>query len=149
MPHLLCVGEIIFIPWFSKELKNNLSKNNWLYGVILILLISKSIFVGWGFPFPIVLMPRYKLYLCHTPIKLDLFSFLRIDVFAYGLFNHVFKRSASSMLKNKRMPIKFWPEVVDYVIYLSNRSLNKYLNVITPQEAWNGRKPNVSHLKVF
>jgi hypothetical protein len=62
----LCVGGIIFISWFSKELKNNLSKNNWLRGVILILLVCESIFVGWRFPFPIVLVFRYKLFLCHT-----------------------------------------------------------------------------------
>jgi len=45
----MCVDEIISLPWFSKELKNNLSKNNWLRGVILILLLHESIFVGWGF----------------------------------------------------------------------------------------------------
>jgi hypothetical protein len=75
LSHLLCVGETISFPWFSKELKNDLSKNNWLRGIILILLLCESIFVGWGFPFPIVLVPRYKLSLCHTPIKLDLLSF--------------------------------------------------------------------------
>ena len=71
----VCVGEIISIPWFSKELKNNLSKNNCLRGVILILLLRESIFVGWGSPFPIVLVPRYKLSLCHTPIKPDYLAF--------------------------------------------------------------------------
>jgi hypothetical protein len=40
---------IISLPWFSKELKNDLSKNNYLCGVILILLVRESIFVGWGF----------------------------------------------------------------------------------------------------
>ena len=30
----------------------------------------ESIFVGWGFPFSIVLVPRYKLSLWHTPIKM-------------------------------------------------------------------------------
>ena len=68
MPHFVCVcvGEIISLPWFSKELKNDLSKNNCLRGVILILLVS--IFVGWGSFFLIVLVPRYKLssYLCVT-----------------------------------------------------------------------------------
>jgi hypothetical protein len=54
----VCVGEIISLPWFSKELKNNFSKNNCLRGLILVLLIPESIFVGWGFPFPIVPMPR-------------------------------------------------------------------------------------------
>jgi hypothetical protein len=42
----VCVGEIISLPWFSKELKNDLSKNNCLRGVILILLVRESIFVG-------------------------------------------------------------------------------------------------------
>jgi len=53
LPHFVCVcvcvGEIISLPWFSKELKNNSSKNNCLRGVILILLVRESIFVGWGF----------------------------------------------------------------------------------------------------
>jgi hypothetical protein len=88
----VCVGEILFIHWFSKELKNNLSKNNWLCGVIRILLIRKSIFVRWGFSFLIVLVPRYKLSLCHAPIKPDLLGFPRIDVFVCGLLDHVFKR---------------------------------------------------------
>jgi hypothetical protein len=38
----VCVGEIISLPWFSKELKNDLSKNNCLRGVILILLVCES-----------------------------------------------------------------------------------------------------------
>jgi hypothetical protein len=92
----VCVGEIISLPWFSKELKNDLSKNNSLCGVILILLFRKSIFVGWGSPFPIVLVPRYKLSLCHTPIKPNyLLGFLRIGVFACGLRDHVITRFAS------------------------------------------------------
>jgi hypothetical protein len=91
----MCVGEIISLPWFSKELKNDLSKNNCLCGVILILLIRESIFVGWGFSFLIVLVPRYKLSLCHTPIKPDLLGFLGIGVFAYGLRDHMITRFAS------------------------------------------------------
>jgi hypothetical protein len=50
----VCVGEIISLPWFSKELKNDLSKNNCLRGVILILLVRESIFVRWGSLFSIV-----------------------------------------------------------------------------------------------
>jgi hypothetical protein len=92
----VCVGEIIPLPWFYKELKNDLSKNNCLCGVTLILLVRKSIFVGWGFPFPILLVPRYELSLCHTPIKPDLPGFLGISVFAYGLRDHVIARFTSS-----------------------------------------------------
>jgi len=93
-----CVGEIISLPWFSKELKNNLSKNNCLRGVILILLVRESIFVRWGFLFPIVLVPRYKLSLCHTPIKLDLLGFPRIGVFTCWLRDHVITRFALQAL---------------------------------------------------
>ena len=85
----VCVGEIISLPWFSKELKNN-----YLRGFILILLVRESIFVGWGFSFPIVLEPRYKLSLCHTPIKPDLLGFPGIGIFVCGLLDHVFKRFA-------------------------------------------------------
>jgi hypothetical protein len=93
----VCVffGEIISLPWFSNELKNDLSKNNYLHGVILILLVRESIFVGWGFPFPIVLVPRYKLSLCHTPIKPDLLGFLGIGVFECRLRDHVITRFTS------------------------------------------------------
>ena len=84
----VCVGEIISFPWFSKELKNDLSKNNCLRGVILILLVRESIFVGWGSPFLIVYKPRYKLSLCNTPIKPDLLGFPGIGVFACWFRDH-------------------------------------------------------------
>jgi len=42
-----------------------------------------------------VLVPRYKLSLCHTPIKPDLLGFLGIGVFACGLRDHVITRFAS------------------------------------------------------
>jgi len=95
LPHFVCVcvcvGEIISLPWFS----NDLSKNNYLRSVILILLVRESIFVGWGSPFPIVLVPRYKLSLCYTSIKPDLVGFPGIDIFECGLRDHVIMRLAS------------------------------------------------------
>jgi hypothetical protein len=91
------VGGIISLPWFSKEMKNDLSKKNLLRGVILILLVRETIFVGWRFPFPIVLVPRYKLSLCHTPIKPNLLGFLGIDVFACGLHDHMITRFTSTI----------------------------------------------------
>jgi hypothetical protein len=38
---------------------------------------------------------RYKLCLCHTPIKPDLHGFLRIRVLACGLLDQVFKKFVS------------------------------------------------------
>jgi hypothetical protein len=54
-----------------------------------------------------------------------------------------------SMLKTNKIPKMFWAETVDYAIYLSNRCPTKGLNNMTPQETWSGRKPSVSHMKVF
>jgi len=54
--------------------------------------------LGGGFPFPIVLMPRYKLSLYHTPIKPDLLGFPGIDVFVCGLRDHVITRFASNVV---------------------------------------------------
>ena len=40
----------------------------------------------------IVLVPRYKLSLCHTLIKLDLLGFTGIGVITYGLLDYMIKR---------------------------------------------------------
>ena len=45
-----------------------------------------------------MLVPRYKLSLCHTPIKPDLLGFPGIGVFACGLRDHVITRFASVSL---------------------------------------------------
>jgi len=54
----------------------------------LYFLFANQYSLGGGFSFPIVLVPRYKLSLCHTPIKPDLLGFRGIGVFAYGLCDH-------------------------------------------------------------
>jgi len=45
-----------------------------------------------------VLVPRYKLSLCHTPIKPDLLGFPGIGVFVCGLSDHVITRFASPLV---------------------------------------------------
>jgi hypothetical protein len=138
----VCVGEIISFPWFSKELKNDLSKNNYLRGVILILLVCESIFVGWGSPFVIVLVPRYKLSLCHTPIKPNLLSFLGNDVFACGLHDHVITRFASLRLEEHwfRLEITNWllfgPKLIE------NKQLWKWWKWLKPQS-------NISNMRII
>ncbi|KAK2989292.1 hypothetical protein RJ640_027329 [Escallonia rubra] len=54
-----------------------------------------------------------------------------------------------SMLKSKNLPKEFWAKAVDCAVYLSNRSPTRSVWNQTPQEAWSGYKPSVSHLKVF
>jgi hypothetical protein len=56
---------------------------------------------------------------------------------------------AQALLKQRGMPIVFWGEAVVTTVYILNRSPTKALNGRTPYEAWHGRKPAVSHLRVF
>ena len=88
----MCVGEILSLLWFYKELKNDLSKN-------MASSTSRSrINIRWvGVPFLIVLVSTYNLSLCHTPIKPDLLGFPGIGVFACGLRDHVITRFASRL----------------------------------------------------
>ncbi|CAH9069840.1 unnamed protein product [Cuscuta europaea] len=63
--------------------------------------------------------------------------------------NRTILNMARSMLKTKNMPKDFWAEAVDCAVYLQNRCPTKSLDGKTPQEAWHGGKPGVSHLRVF
>ncbi|KAH9715665.1 hypothetical protein KPL71_021147 [Citrus sinensis] len=56
---------------------------------------------------------------------------------------------AKSMLKSKRLPKEFWAEAVACTIYLYNRSPTRSVWGKTPQEAWSGRKPDITYLRVF
>ena len=56
---------------------------------------------------------------------------------------------ARSMLKSKKLPKELWAKAVACAVYLSNRSPTRSVWGKTPQEAWSGRKPGISHLRVF
>jgi hypothetical protein len=56
---------------------------------------------------------------------------------------------ARALLKQRGMPAVFWGEAVVTAVYILNRSPTKSLNGRTSYEAWHGRKPAVSHLRVF
>jgi hypothetical protein len=56
---------------------------------------------------------------------------------------------AQALLKQRGMTAVFWGEAVVTAVYILNRSPTKALNDRTPYEAWHGRKPTVSHLRVF
>ncbi|KAE8706195.1 hypothetical protein F3Y22_tig00110403pilonHSYRG00175 [Hibiscus syriacus] len=63
--------------------------------------------------------------------------------------NRIILDMARRMLKSKKLPKEFWAEAVACVVYLSNRSLTRSVWGKTPQEAWSGRKPGISHLRTF
>eukprot|EP00253_Pinus_taeda_P030272 PITA_30272 len=56
---------------------------------------------------------------------------------------------AHSMLQHMNVPNKFWAEAVFTAVYLLNRSPTQVVKGKTPKEVWSGRKPKISHLKVF
>ncbi len=56
---------------------------------------------------------------------------------------------ARSMIRAQGLDLEFWVEAVNTGVYIKNRCPTKAFESKTPQEAWTGRKPDVSHLKVF
>lgn len=62
--------------------------------------------------------------------------------------NRSIVEKARCMLYDANLPKAFWAEAVAYSVYLLNRSPSKGTG-ITPEEAWSGRKPDLSHIKVF
>jgi hypothetical protein len=56
---------------------------------------------------------------------------------------------ARALLKQRGMAAVFWGETVVTTVYILNHSPTKALNGRTPYEVWHGRKPAVSHLRIF
>ena len=52
-------------------------------------------------------------------------------------------------MNETRLPKYFWADVVSTTCYVLNRVLIKRILKKTPYEIFKGRKPNISHLKVF
>ena len=53
------------------------------------------------------------------------------------------------MLKTKSLPLDFWAEAVASASYILNRARTKSVKGKTPEEAWSGKKPCVSHFRIF
>ena len=52
-------------------------------------------------------------------------------------------------MEAKNLPPKYWFKAINYAAYIQNRVPHKQLDGMTPFEAWSGRKPNVTHLRIF
>ena len=63
--------------------------------------------------------------------------------------NRTMMNMVRCMLNGKKLPKFLWAEAVSTAVYVLNRSPTKRLNKITPEEAWSGHKPVVSHFKNF
>ena len=53
------------------------------------------------------------------------------------------------MLADSELTKRFWAEALSALTYLRNRSPTNALQDKTAYEAWNGNRPNVSHLRIF
>jgi transposase InsO family protein len=63
--------------------------------------------------------------------------------------NRTIMNMVRSMLSAKNMPKSFWPEAVNWAVYVLNRSPTSANKNMTPEEAWSGIKPVVHHFRVF
>ena len=53
------------------------------------------------------------------------------------------------MIYDQDIPMHLWAEVARTTIYVQNRIYHSALGFKTPEEMFTGKKPEVSHLKIF
>ena len=56
---------------------------------------------------------------------------------------------ARKMLHDQGLPLHLWAEACNTVVYLKNRSPHHILGMKTPEEAFFGKRPDVSHFRIF
>ncbi|GBE89144.1 hypothetical protein SCP_1501500 [Sparassis crispa] len=56
---------------------------------------------------------------------------------------------ACTMIYARDLPRYLWAEAIAHAVYIKNRSPTQALNGATPEEKWNGTKPNISYLQEF
>ena len=57
--------------------------------------------------------------------------------------------AARAMLHDQGLPVHLWAEACNTAVYVKNRCPHRVLGMSTPEEAFTGQKPNVSHFKIF
>jgi len=63
--------------------------------------------------------------------------------------NRIIVESARTMLQAKGLPVKLWAEAINTAVYILNRAAIKTDMITTPYEAWNFKKPELSHIRIF
>lgn len=64
-------------------------------------------------------------------------------------YNRSIVEKAKCLLFDAGLEKRFWAEAAHTAVYLLNRTVTTTLNYKTPFEMWTGRRPDVSHLRVF
>jgi hypothetical protein len=63
--------------------------------------------------------------------------------------NRAIVGATRSMLHDQALPFYLWEEACSTVVYLQNKSPHRALGRKTPEEAFNGSRPDVEHLRIF
>jgi hypothetical protein len=64
--------------------------------------------------------------------------------------NRTLTTKIRSMLVGAELPTELWGEAAYTACYLHNRTARRYEEqVVTPEEMWTGKKPDLTHLRVF
>jgi len=63
--------------------------------------------------------------------------------------NRILVEMSRCLLVQSGLCEAFWAEAIYTAVYLRNWSPTSALANMTPMEAWSGKKPGISHLKVF
>ena len=64
-------------------------------------------------------------------------------------YNRTTHKRALAMLKDLKLADGFWPEAHEYSNYVHNQTPTAALKQQTPYEAFHGKKPDISALRVF
>ena len=57
--------------------------------------------------------------------------------------------AARAMLHDQGLPFFLWAEACSTAVYLQNRSPHRAVGSKTPEEMYSGKKPEVSHFRIF
>ena len=57
--------------------------------------------------------------------------------------------AARAMLHDQGLPMHLWAEACNTAVYGKNHCPHRVLGMSTPEEAFTGKKPDISHLNIF
>jgi hypothetical protein len=63
--------------------------------------------------------------------------------------NRTIMESIKTMIHDQYLPMHLWDEATRTSVYVQNRLSHRALGFKTPEEMFTGKKPEVSHLKIF
>ena len=63
--------------------------------------------------------------------------------------NRSIVEAAKAMIHDQSLPLHLWAEAYKTVVYVQNISPHKILGNMTPKEAFTGKKPDLSNLRIF